>query len=217
VDAGADRLSIADTTGCMTPERMSTTVTRLRDVVDVPLHVHCHNDLGLAAANSLAAWQAGAAVIDVTIGGLGERTGIADAAQVATALRVAHGVDGGWDLAALPDLSRLVAERSGVPVHPQAPIVGANAFCHNAGLHVAAVFHDPSHYESIPAALVGRTRSVCVDRFAGLATLRYKARELGLDPDDDALAAALARIKDDERNALDDDAVRALFSPLVTV
>lgn len=212
VEAGADRISIADTTGCMTPTRMADAVHRMRSIVDVPLHVHCHNDLGLAAANALAAYEAGASVIDVAVNGLGERTGIADLAQVATAVRVAYGIERPWDLARLPALSRLVAERSGIPVGAQTPVTGGNAFCHNAGLHVAAVFHDPQHYESVPAALVGRTRSVCVDRFAGVATLRYKARELGLDPDDATLIRVLRRIKDDERNVVPDLELRALLS-----
>ncbi len=213
VAAGADRISIADTTGCMTPTRMADIVRRMASVVDVPLHAHCHNDLGLAVANSLAAIEAGAQVVDVTVNALGERTGIADLAQVATALRVAYGVQA-WDLAGLPDLSQLVAERSGFRVPEQAPIVGRNAFRHNAGLHVAAVFHDPGHYESIPAELVGRTRHVVVDRFAGLATLRYKCRELGIEADEERLQRILRHIKDHEMNDVPDEAFRALAEPL---
>ena len=87
--------------------------------------------------------------------------------------------------------------------------MGANAFCHNAGLHVDAVFHDPHHYESVPAELVGRRRSVCVDRFAGLATLRFKMRELGIPASDDDLRGLLRRIKDDDMDHVPDDWLRA--------
>jgi 2-isopropylmalate synthase len=195
VAAGADRISVADTTGCMTPARMASFVERLRAVVDVPLHVHCHNDLGLAVANSMAALDAGAQVADVTVNGVGERCGITDLASLATALRVAEQADVPWDLARLPTLARMVEQASGLPVAWQAPVVGRYAFRHNAGLHVAAVFHDPGHYESIPAHLVGRSRSITVGRFAGLATLQYKCRELGVAADDATLQRVLRRIK----------------------
>lgn len=212
VEAGAERISVADTTGCMTPTRIGAIVRRLAEEVPVPLHVHCHNDLGLAVANSLAAVEAGARVVDVTVGGLGERAGITDLATLTTALRLDRGAGPRWDLATLPALAAEVARRSRIPVAPLAPVVGAHAFTHNAGLHVAAVFHDPGHYESIPAALVGRTRSVAVDRFAGLPTLRYKCRELGLEPTDEELAAVLRRIKDDEMGHVPDDLLRAMLA-----
>ena len=204
VAAGADRISIADTTGCMTPSRMAGFVERLSAVVDVPLHVHCHNDLGLAVANSMAAFDAGAAVADVTVNGIGERCGITDLASLATALRVAEGVEAPWDLTRLPVLAEMVEQASGLPVAWQAPVVGRYAFRHNAGLHVAAVFHDPGHYESIPAHLVGRSRSITVGRFAGLVTLQYKCRELGVAADDATLGRVLRRIKEMEVGDLPD-------------
>lgn len=159
----------------------------------------------------IAFWRrcAGARVVDVAANDLGERTGIADLATVATALRVTAGL-GEYSLDRRPDLAALVASRSGIPVHAQAPLVGANAFTHNAGLHVQAVLHDPSHYESVPADLVGRSWSVCIDRFAGLPTLHYKCRELGIEVGDDVLRQALQRIKDAELGRIDDATFLAL-------
>ena len=212
VAAGADRISIADTTGCMTPARMAAQVERLRAVIDVPLHVHCHNDLGLAVANSMAAFDAGAQVADVTVNGIGERCGITDLASLATALRVAEQVEAPWDLTRLPALAQLVEDASGLPVAWQAPVVGRYAFRHNAGLHVAAVFHDPGHYESIPAHLVGRSRSITVGRFAGLVTLQYKCRELGITADDATLGRVLRRIKEMEVGDLPDADLLALLA-----
>jgi 2-isopropylmalate synthase len=211
VEAGADRISVADTTGCMTPTRMADFVSRLRMAVRVPLNVHCHNDLGMAVANSLAAVEAGAALVDVTVNGLGERTGIAPLSETTVALRLNYGTEAPWRLEMLPQIAETVAEYSGIPIHAQAPIVGANAFRHNAGLHVAAVFADPDHYESIPARLVGRTRSVALDRFAGLPTLQYKCRELGLAATDEELERVLGRIKADERNLVPDDEFRRML------
>lgn len=210
VAAGADRISIADTTGCMTPSSMAAFVQRLKAVVDCPLHVHCHNDLGLANANSLAALEAGAQVADVCCNGIGERAGITDLAQLATTLRLAHGQDT-YDLALLPKLSEMTSRATGLPLGWQSPIVGRYAFRHNAGLHVAAVFHDPSHYESIPAEMVGRTRSITVGRFAGLVTLQYKCRELGIAADEATLQRALRRIKELEVGDMPDADLVALL------
>jgi 2-isopropylmalate synthase len=211
VAAGADRISIADTTGCMTPARMAAQVERLAAVVDVPLHAHCHNDMGLAVANSLAAVEAGAQVVDATVNGIGERAGIADLASLAVAIRLGHGAETPWRLERLPALSRLVAQATGLPVARQAPVVGEHAFRHNAGLHVAAVFHDPGHYESIPAHLVGRSRSVTVNRFAGIATLRYKCRELAVEAPDPVLERVLRRIKQEEAGDVPDAALVAML------
>ncbi|HLE48331.1 MAG TPA: homocitrate synthase [Candidatus Thermoplasmatota archaeon] len=197
--AGADRISVADTVGIMTPTRMFNFFTRLRQQVKIPINVHCHNDLGMAVANSLSAYEAGAALIDVTVNGLGERTGIADIAPVTTALATQYGQMNRWKLDLLPELSSMVEDACGMPVSPQYPIVGENAFRHNAGLHVAAVMMNPDHYESIPAHLVGRTRSIVVDRFAGLPTLEYKCRELNVQATPGQLEAILRQIKAEER------------------
>jgi 2-isopropylmalate synthase len=211
VGAGADRISIADTTGYMTPTRMHAFVQRLNAVVDVPLNVHCHNDLGMAVANSLSAFEAGARLIDVTVNGLGERTGISTLAETSVALKTRYEVDAPWKLEMLPQISQVVAEYSGIPIPALAPIVGANAFCHNAGLHVAAVLVDPSHYESVPAGLVGRTRSVPLDRFAGMHTLEYKCRELGIAASPQTLEAVLEQIKREERRHVDDEEFRIMI------
>lgn len=202
--AGADRISVADTVGIMTPTKMYNFISRLRQQVRIPLNVHCHNDLGMAVANSLAAYEAGVALIDVSVNGLGERTGITDLSTLTTALALHYGQTNRWKLGLLPELSGLVEDASGVSVAPQAPIVGENAFRHNAGLHVAAIMVNPDHYESIPAALVGRKRSVVVDRFAGLATLEFKCRELDVTARPEELERALAIIKQEERPLVSD-------------
>ena len=202
--AGADRISVADTVGIMTPLRMFEFFSRLKEEVKIPINVHCHNDLGMAVANSLTAFEAGAALIDVTVNGLGERTGIADIAPVTTALTTQYGQKDRWGLELLPELSSMVEDACAMPVSPQYPIVGENAFRHNAGLHVAAVMMNPEHYESIPASLVGRKRSVVLDRFAGIPTLEYKCRELEVDARPQELERILIRIKAEERAIVSD-------------
>ncbi|HVM45913.1 MAG TPA: 2-isopropylmalate synthase, partial [Candidatus Thermoplasmatota archaeon] len=196
-EAGADRISIADTTGCMTPSAMHRFVSDLRAAIPrtAALGVHCHNDLGMAVANSYAAIEAGAEVVDVTVNGLGERTGIAPLAETAVALKLRGGATNAWRLEQLPELSEVVERHSRIPVWRQAPIVGANAFTHNAGLHVAAVLMRPEHYESIPAELVGRSRRLVVDKMAGRPTVKYRLEALGLDASDAMVDAVLSYVK----------------------
>ena len=216
-EAGADRIGVADTTGHMTPTMMRDFIARLR--AEVPsrtaIGVHCHNDLGMAVANSLAAVEAGASVIDVTVNGLGERTGIAPLAETAVALRLRAGAANPWNLAMLPELSEAVERYSRIPVWRQAPIVGANAFTHNAGLHVAAVLLNPAHYESIPADLVGRTRRLVVDKMAGRPTVKHRLEALGLDAGEEMVDMVLSYVKRRGINDASDDDLRRIHEDLV--
>ncbi len=218
--AGADRIGVADTTGHMTPTAMREFVARLVDALrpfPTEVGVHCHDDLGMAVANSLAAVEAGACVVDVTVNGLGERAGIAALAPMATALRLKLGLGERWNLRMLPELSEAVARHSGVPVATQAPIVGRNAFTHNAGLHVAAVLLNPAHYESVPCDLVGRTRRLVVDKMAGRPTVRYRLEALGLPAADDVVDAMLAYVKRRGVNDASDDDLRRLHGDLLAM
>jgi 2-isopropylmalate synthase len=218
-EAGADRIGVADTTGYMTPTMMHAFVSQLVQGLEgrCAVGVHCHNDLGMAVANSLAAVEAGASVIDVTVNGLGERTGIAPLAETAVALRLRAGAESSWRLEQLPALSTLVERYSNIPVWRQAPIVGANAFTHNAGLHVAAVLLNPEHYESIPAEMVGRTRRLVVDKMAGRPTVRYRLEALGLDASDDMVDAVLAYVKRRGINDASDADLRRIHEDIAAV
>lgn len=203
VHAGASRISIADTCGAMTPTHMAAFVRDLRGRIDAPLNVHCHNDLGLAVANSIAAWEAGATLVDTCVNGIGERCGITDLASLATTLTTVYGHER-WDLTLLPQLAETVANAAGIPLHVQAPVTGLHAFSHNAGLHVAAVLVDPGHYENIPAARVGRERTLVLDQMAGLATVRHRLDRLHLDNDEPLARAVLQRVKEAEVRTVDD-------------
>jgi len=218
-EAGADRISVADTTGYMTPSRMFDFIAQLRAGLPAgtPVGVHCHNDLGMAVANSFAAVEAGASVVDVTVNGLGERTGIAPLAEMAVALRLRGGAQNAWRLEQLPALSQLVERASRIPVWKQAPIVGANAFTHNAGLHVAAVLLNPAHYESIPADLVGRQRRLVVDKMAGRPTVKYRLEALGLPADDATVDAVLSYVKRRGMNDASDEELCRLHEDIAAV
>jgi len=166
LEAGADRISVADTVGAAIPSRIGPFIRDLIDRTGASVNVHCHNDLGLALANSLAAYENGAVLIDSCVNGLGERAGITDLAELTAALKVHYGIEK-WDLSLLPEISSLVESLSGMKVASNAPIVGSNAFSHNAGLHVSAALLKPSFYEVVPAEVVGRARRFELDKFTG--------------------------------------------------
>ncbi|MEM4446403.1 MAG: homocitrate synthase [Candidatus Jordarchaeales archaeon] len=197
VDAGADRISVADTVGIMTPEGMYELVSFLSSKLKgAGLDVHCHNDLGLAVANSLAGVKAGANVVHVTVNGLGERAGIASLAEVAVALKVLMGIDPGIKYHLLTELSSMVERYSGVYLSPHTPIVGVNAFSHKAGVHVAAVLADPRTYEAFDPSILGRSRKIVVDRYAGKHAVKAKLDELGVEVNDEQLEKITKKIKE---------------------
>lgn len=195
VEAGADIISVADTTGHMVPgtERsLYDFVSRLREEFDKRnLHpliaVHCHNDRGLALANALDGYRAGADIIDATVLGIGERAGLVDLAQVLVVLKYDFHVENQWNLQKLPELYQLVSQFSGMVIPPNYPITGKNAFTHCAGVHTQAAAVDPFHYESVNPEWVGRTRQISLDHMSGLSSVKYALAQLGENNLEDAL------------------------------
>lgn len=152
----AIRLRLADTVGCLTPSRAAAMVTRARHwLAGKAVEIHAHNDLGMATANTLAAWEAGAAYLSTTVNGLGERAGNAPFAEVAMALRVAHGVNPRIDPAQLISLGHLVARASGRRINPHQPVTGPEIHRHESGIHIAGLQRHPLAYEPYPAGLTG--------------------------------------------------------------
>ncbi|KJJ85877.1 trans-homoaconitate synthase [Candidatus Omnitrophus magneticus] len=149
ISSGADRISIADTVGVATPIKFYNLIKRLKDEIETPLHVHCHNDLGMASANAIAAYEAGINLIDVSINGLGERTGIASLAEICTALDQIFEVPNLWRLDMLNILSEKTTLFSNVPMCYKMPIVGRDAFHHKSKLHIKAAAKHPSCYNPV--------------------------------------------------------------------
>lgn len=186
VEAGADIISVADTTGYMVPgtkRSMYDYISRLKDEfakrnLNPKVAVHCHNDRGLALANSLDAYRAGADIIDAATLGLGERAGITDLAQLLVVLTVDFG-ENRWNLKKLPELYDLVSKHSGVPIPHNFPMTGKNAFTHCAGVHTHAASINPMHYESLTPELLGRQREFALDHMSGIASLRYALGLIG--------------------------------------
>lgn len=212
VEAGADRISIADTVGAMTPRRIYDFVYRLKPYINVKLNVHCHNDLGLATANALAAYEAGVSMIDVSINGLGERVGITPLSEACLALNSLYKIENNWKLELLPTLSQTVSIFSDIPISKNLPIIGDNAFTHNAGLHVAAVLHDPSYYEIFPAELIGRKRTFILDKMASIQTIKQKLQQMGLSTSHDNITKIMDYVKLKEKGIVSDEELNGLLN-----
>ena len=178
-EAGADRISIPDTVGIMAPDNVRELFQDLSSKLKAELDTHCHNDLGMATANTLAALEGGATAAHVTINGLGERSGIAPLSEVAVALKVVYGIQT-VRLEQLPALSLLIEKLSGIVPAPTTPIIGENAFTHKAGVHVAGVLANPSTYEGFPPDLIGRQRDIIIDKYTGIHAVKSRLERLGV-------------------------------------
>lgn len=194
-EAGADRLRLSDTVGIMTPEAYGASIDDLARQVDIDLQCHAHNDFGLGVANTLAGVRAGARYFHVAVNGIGERAGMADLAQVASALKFLYGVDLGLDLTGLTALAREVASITGETVPPWQPIVGENVFAHESGIHVNAMLRDTSSFEPFPPEAVGGQRRYVLGKHSGRKFIEHLLDERGLPYDDEILARCLERTR----------------------
>lgn len=155
-NSGADIFSVADTVGYATPSLMEEIIIQLKQQTNIPLEVHCHNDLGLALANALEAYNQGVDTIDVTINGLGERAGLVSLAELCTILNKKH--DEHYALHKLSKLSQITTKYSKIKLDKLRPILGENAFTHTADLHKKAVTQHPQTYETLNPQQLGRKR-----------------------------------------------------------
>jgi D-citramalate synthase len=196
ISSGADRVTPPDTVGILTPERSYEFFSDLKKIFpNTVFGVHCHDDFGLAAANTLAALRAGVEEAHVTINGLGERAGNAALEEVVAALKLQYNVNTSIKTELLYDTSLLVSRLTGVPIQPNKAIVGENAFVHESGIHTHAVLSEPSTYEAIPPEIVGRTRRLVVGKHAGAHGVMAALKEIDLNPSEDQLKEILLRVK----------------------
>jgi len=195
-EAGADRINIPDTVGVMTPLTMRKLIENLKTVVKVPISVHCHNDFGMAVANSLAGVEAGATQVHAAINGLGERAGNAALEEVVMALHLIYKRKTGINTRLLYGTSRLVFRLTGIPVQPNKAIVGENAFAHESGIHTRGVAEVPSTFEPIKPELVGRRRRLAVGKLAGTRGVKVDLEEVGIHPNEEQLNEIVKRVKE---------------------
>jgi 2-isopropylmalate synthase len=204
LEEGATTINIADTVGYATPIEYAAFLTRLYELVpglrDVVLSVHCHDDLGLAVANSLAGVQAGARQIECAINGIGERAGNASLEEVVMLLHTraeSLGLDTGVNTREIARTSRLVSRLTGYPVQPNKAIVGRNAFAHESGIHQDGVLKERTTYEIMDATSIGLdANSLVLGKHSGRHALKSALQELGFEVDGQALNTAFKRFKE---------------------
>jgi len=221
IEAGARTVNIPDTVGYTMPDQFGDMFSRLMERIPnsdkAVFSVHCHNDLGVAVANSLAAVQAGARQVECTINGLGERAGNASLEEVVMAVRTRQDVfscDTAIDATQILPASRMVSSVTGFPVQPNKAIVGANAFAHEAGIHQDGVLKQRDTYEIMRAEDVGwSANQIVLGKHSGRTAFRERMSVLGIEFESEAeLNAAFGRFKDlaDKKHEIFDDDLQVL-------
>jgi isopropylmalate/citramalate/homocitrate synthases len=196
VDAHADRIDVPDTVGYATPKYIHSLISELKQVIDVPISIHCHDDFGLAVANSLAAIEAGAECAHVTINGLGERAGNASLEEFVMALHCLYNKKTRINTTLLYETSKLVSSLTGIVVQPNKAIVGENAFGHESGIHTHGILSNPLCYEPISPELVGRKRWLEAGKHAGIHGISAMLAEYGIKPTQEQLRQIVAKVKE---------------------
>ncbi|MBN2711140.1 MAG: homocitrate synthase [Planctomycetes bacterium] len=216
--AGAHRLRLADTVGVLNPFSTSELISSVvKAAPGLMVGFHGHNDLGMATANSLAAFMAGADSIDVTVNGLGERAGNAPLEELVLALKVSAGIGCGVDATRLLALSRRVGRMSGRLVHPNKPVVGGEIFSHESGIHVDGILSDARTYEPFDCRDIGRDgRKFVIGRHSGSSALLNILRNAGIDADHSVAVSLLPVIRAESqrlgRSLSDNEVIDAYLS-----
>jgi 2-isopropylmalate synthase len=204
LDEGATTINVPDTVGYTMPHEYAAMFDELYRLVpglrDVVVSVHCHDDLGLAVANSMAGLRAGCRQVECAMNGIGERAGNASLEEIVMLLRTresSHGLWTGVNTTEIARTSRLVSRLTGYPVQPNKAIVGRNAFAHEAGIHQDGVLKERTTYEIMDATTVGlETNSIVLGKHSGRHALRDALEQLGFEVEGQALNTAFKRFKD---------------------
>lgn len=216
-EAGADYVNIADTVGIMTPSTMRFLVSEIKKTVKIPIAVHCHDDLGLAVANTIAAAEAGAKQLHTTSNGIGERAGNASLEEVLVNLRIQYGIDR-YDLTKITDLSKTVQRYSGIGIAKNKAVVGDHAFAHESGIHIAALLENDRTYEVFSPGMVGGQREFILGKHSGSKALCYMARQIGytLTPADTNLILCEIKRLSEQKQTLRRDDLRDLINKTIS-
>ena len=215
-EAGADYVSIADTVGIMTPSTMRFLVSEVKKTVKTPVCVHCHDDMGLAVANTLAAVEAGAKQLHTTTNGIGERAGNAALEEVLLSLNIHYGVDR-YRTGGITELSKTVQKCSGICVAKNKAVVGDHAFAHESGIHVAALLENDRTYEVYSPELVGGKREFILGKHSGSKALCYMARQMGFtlsEAETNLVLEEIKRMSEDKKMLRREDLRELIVSTL---
>jgi len=194
-DAHADEVVSVDTLGVATPESFYYLTRKVKEWVNVPLHVHCHNEFGLGVATSIAGVKAGAEWIHVAVNGIGEKSGNTDLAEVAMALLLLYNKDVGLKFEKLTSVSKLVQQLSGIEMPVNKPIVGDGVFKRESGLTVLQLTSYPPAVEPYPPELVGARREIVLGKKSGKHSIKWKLNELGISLTDQQTDEVLEKVK----------------------
>lgn len=197
-EVGCDIINVPDTVGVISPSRMYNLIRQIDDEVNIPIDTHCHNDFGLAVANSLMSIEAGASQAQVTINGLGERAGNADLAETVMSLQSIYGAKTNINTEYIVETARMVERYTAIPITPHTPVVGENAFAHESGIHTHGVLEKTDTFEPgiMTPEMVGHTRRIVLGKHAGKHAVRRSLESAHLNPDDDQLGMIIERVKE---------------------
>jgi 2-isopropylmalate synthase len=227
IDAGADVVNIPDTTGYCLPHlygrRIMYLFENVKNIHKAVISVHCHNDLGMATANTIAGLMGGARQAEVTINGIGERAGNTSLEEVAMILQTHKdlGLHTGIKSEMLYELSTIVSQMMRMPVQPNKAIVGANAFAHSSGIHQDGFLKNSENYEIINPADVGvPSSSIILTARSGRAALKHRLELLGYQPNKvelDQLYGNFLTLADEKKNVVDDDLIHLVANTPILV
>ncbi len=197
-EGGADILNVPDTVGVSEPFAMYELVSEIYRAVKVPISIHCHNDFGLAVANSLAAVKAGASEVQVSVNGIGERAGNADLVETVMSLNSIYGLKTNIKTERLFEMAKLIERLTGIPIPVTKPVVGDNAFSHESGIHTHGVIVRSDTFEPgiMTPEMVGHRRRIVLGKHTGKHSIEKKLSEIGMSPSKEELEEILERIKE---------------------
>ncbi len=227
IEEGATTLNIPDTVGYTMPEEFGALIAGIiantEGIEKAIISIHCHNDLGLATANTIAGLKAGARQAEVTVNGIGERAGNTSLEEVVMTLhtrRAVLGIETGIDTTQITRVSRMVSNYTGIPVQPNKAVVGANAFAHEAGIHQDGMLKNHSTYEIMSPETVGISQSrLVMGKHSGRHALKVRLQELGYELGDEELVQAFERFKKlaDKKKEVTDADLEALIEDQVSL
>ncbi len=195
IAAGADRVVACDTVGILTPEKSYEFYSDLVASLSVPVSVHCHNDFGMAVANSVSALRAGCSEVHCTINGLGERAGNASLEEIVVSLKALYCIDTKIKTEQLYSISQLVSRLTGIMVQPNKAIVGENAFTHESGIHTQGLLENPITYEPYDPSMVGISRRITPGKHSGSHAIKASVEAMGLHPTEEQIKEIWLRVK----------------------
>jgi D-citramalate synthase len=217
VKRGADRLCFCDTVGLLTPEKVDAYIPPLARIA--PLSIHCHDDLGFALANTIAALKAGAACAHTTVNGLGERAGNTPFEELVMSLEVLYNYPTRIKKGEIYHLAMLVSRLTGVPLPVNKAVVGEMAFTHESGIHAHGVLREPATYESIKPEMIGRKRRIVLGKHSGSASVEAALNEMNYRTDENQLKEIVKRIKQlgDEGKRVTDTDLMAIADAVLAI